>query len=142
MGIVLDASATLAWLIERINPVEARLADEVLVRLENDDAVVPALWYSEVANGLVVSERRGIVDAGKSASFMAKVNRLRITEDSLRPVHTQGTVLGVARTYGLTAYDACYLELVLRTGRVLATFDGKLAQAARVAGGRVLGDPD
>jgi predicted nucleic acid-binding protein len=50
-------------------------------------------------------------------------------------------VLTLARAYELTGYDATYLELVLRTGRTLATFDRKLAEAARTAGVRVFGDP-
>jgi predicted nucleic acid-binding protein len=46
----------------------------------------------------------------------------------------------LARVYKLTCYDATYLELVLRTHRVLATFDRQLAEAVREAGGRVFGD--
>jgi len=46
----------------------------------------------------------------------------------------------LARAYQLTGYDATYLELVLRSGGVLATFDRQLAEAARKAGGRVFGD--
>jgi predicted nucleic acid-binding protein len=49
--------------------------------------------------------------------------------------------LTLARAYQLTGYDATYLELVLRVGGVLATFDRQLADAVRKAGGRVLGDP-
>ncbi|MCO6441660.1 MAG: type II toxin-antitoxin system VapC family toxin [Nitrococcus mobilis] len=49
-------------------------------------------------------------------------------------------VLALAREHGLTAYDATYLELALRVGAVLATFDGKLADAMRRAGGTVFGD--
>jgi predicted nucleic acid-binding protein len=50
------------------------------------------------------------------------------------------TVLTLARAYRLTGYDATYLELVMRTGRPLATFDRQLAAAVRQAGGRVFGD--
>jgi predicted nucleic acid-binding protein len=42
----------------------------------------------------------------------------------------------------LTGYDATYLELVLRTGCALVTFDRQLADATRKAGGRVFGDPE
>jgi predicted nucleic acid-binding protein len=48
--------------------------------------------------------------------------------------------LTLARAYNLTSYDATYLELVLRTGGKLATFDGHLANAVRKAGARVFGD--
>jgi predicted nucleic acid-binding protein len=68
------------------------------------------------------------------------VNALPIVEDSAPPSATQAASLSLARAYKLTAYDAVYLELVLRTGRELATFDPKLAEAARASGGRVFGD--
>jgi predicted nucleic acid-binding protein len=42
--------------------------------------------------------------------------------------------------YRLTSYDAAYLELALRTGSPLATFEGQLADAMRAAGGRLFGD--
>lgn len=56
------------------------------------------------------------------------------------PVMRCDLVLALAREHGLTAYDATYLELALRVGAVLATFDGKLADAMRRAGGTVFGD--
>jgi predicted nucleic acid-binding protein len=46
----------------------------------------------------------------------------------------------LGRVFKLTAYDATYLELAMRTGGVLATFDKKLAEVARTAGVRVFGD--
>jgi predicted nucleic acid-binding protein len=141
MGLVLDASATLAWLIRRVDPIEDQLADEVLRHLQPSDAVVPALWFAEVANGILVAERRGGVGIATSATFLGMVSTLPIMEDTTRPSAVQGTVLTLARAHKLTVYDAIYLELVLRTGRTLATFDRKLAGAARSAGVRVFGDP-
>jgi predicted nucleic acid-binding protein len=140
MGLVLDASVALAWLVDRVDPAEARLADEVLRAIQSRDAVVPALWFSEVANGVLVAERRGGVANSSSASFMGMVYALPIVEDSTRPSSVQATVLTLARAYQLTGYDATYLELVLRTGGTLATFDRELAKAVRLAGGRVFGD--
>jgi predicted nucleic acid-binding protein len=141
MGLVLDASATLAWLIRRADAAEDYLADEVLRYLRAQEAVVPALWFHEVANGLLVAERRGGIGNSRSAPFLAMVNLLPIVEDAVRPVAIQSTVLTLARAYKLTGYDATYLELVLRTGRMLATFDRQLADAVRLAGGRIFGDP-
>jgi predicted nucleic acid-binding protein len=48
--------------------------------------------------------------------------------------------LSLARSHALTAYDASYLELALRLGAGLATFDRKLAVAARSVGVPVFGD--
>lgn len=69
------------------------------------------------------------------------INALPVVEDATRPSAVQPTVLMLARAYKLTAYDATYLELVLRTGSALATFDRQLANAVHQAGGRVFGDP-
>jgi predicted nucleic acid-binding protein len=141
MELVLDASATLAWLVSRVDKAEAQLADEVLRHLQNQAAIVPALWFPEVANGVLMAERRGGIGNATSAAFMNLVNVLPILEDATRPSAVQATVLMLARAYKLTSYDATYLELVQRTGRVLATFDRQLAEAVRKAGGQVFGDP-
>jgi len=140
MALVLDASATLAWLVRRLDPAEERLADEVLGCIQARDALAPALWFPEVANGVLVAERRAGTSADSSTSFLALVDTLPILEDTMRPAATQARVLSLARAYDLTGYDATYLELVLRTGRELATFDRLLADVVRKAGGRVFGD--
>ena len=139
--LVLDASATLAWLIRRINTDEDLLADEALRQIQIGGAMVPALWFPEVANGVLVAERRGGVSLASTASFLGFVEALPIDQDKVQPSSVFTTVLLLARTYGLTSYDAVYLELVLRARGTLATFDGQLAEAVRKAGGRVFGDP-
>lgn len=138
---VLDASTTLAWLVRRVNADEDRLADKALRRIQGGGAIVPALWFPEVANGVLVAERRGGVAHATSASFMGLVEALPIDQDKMQPASLFANVLSLARSYGLTSYDAVYLELVLRTSGTLATFDGQLAEAVRSAGGKVFGDP-
>jgi len=127
--------------VRRVNPEEDRLADEALQRIQKDGVVVPALWFLEVANGILVSQRRGGVSIATSASFIGLVEALPIDQDKVQPWSVFATVLFLGRSFELTSYDAVYLELVLRIGGTLATFDGQLAEAVRKAGGRVLGDP-
>jgi predicted nucleic acid-binding protein len=140
MGILLDASVTLAWLVERIDAIEVRLANEVLRRIQAEDAIVPSLWFPEVSNGILVAERVGGVTPAQSVRFLGMVDTLPIEEDQTQSALVQATALMLARAYGLTAYDATYLELALRTRSTLATFDRQLASATRKAGGRVFGD--
>jgi predicted nucleic acid-binding protein len=140
MELVLDASATLAWLVRRLDPNEAQLADDLLSQIEKSNVLVPTLWFSEVANGVLVAERRGGISSSTSAGFLKLLEALPILEDAMSPSAAQPTVLILARAYKLTACDATYLELVLRTGATLATFDRQLAEAARSAGARVFGD--
>lgn len=141
MGLVLDASATLAWLIKRVDAAENQRSIEILKSLPTRGTVVPALWFPEVANGILVAERRGGISQLTTATFLEMVNALPITADTMRPSAAQATVLSLARIYRLTSYDATYLELTLRTGAELATFDRQLVDAVRKAGGRVFGDP-
>jgi predicted nucleic acid-binding protein len=141
MGLVLDASAVLAWFVQRSDRREAVMAEEILANVERDEAVVPAMWFVEVVNGLLVAERLRRTSSSKAAQFLAELAALPVAEDRVRPSVSQGEILALSRRHGLTAYDAVYMELTLRTGRALATFDKQLAKAIRKAGGRVFGDP-
>lgn len=140
MGLVLDASSVLAWFVQRMDRREAAMAEEILASVERDEAVVPALWFTEVVNGLLVAERLRRNGPSKAPQFLAELAALPIEEDRVRPSVTQGEVLALSRRHGLSAYDAVYMELSLRTGGALATFDKQLAKALRKAGGRVFGD--
>jgi predicted nucleic acid-binding protein len=137
---VLDASMALAWLFPRLDPSEYALADRALDELNYEEFVVPAIWYSEVSNAILRGERKGLISSSQSASFLAELALADIETDSDPPKLRQPVILALARSHALTAYDASYLELALRTGAILATFDHKLAEAARKAGGRVFGD--
>jgi predicted nucleic acid-binding protein len=130
----------LAWLIARADKIESALANEAFGEVSANGAVVPALWYSEVANTLLVFERAQRLTEQDSVRYLADIALLSITQDDLPCASTQPRVLEVGRRHKLTAYDAIYLELVLRTGGELATFDRQLAEAARLAGVRVFGD--
>lgn len=137
---VLDASMTLAWLFPRQDAAEAALAERALDELDSEEFLVPAIWYGEVANAILRGERKGVVTPAQAASFLAELDLADIETETDSPKLRQSVVLALARSYGLTAYDAMYLELALRRGVPLATFDQKLAEAARKAGGRVFGD--
>lgn len=141
MSIVLDASMALAWLIERVDPAEAALARKAFNKVSASGAQVPALWYAEVANTLLVFERAKRLKEQASLSYLADLALLTITQDDLSPASRQPRVLDLGRMHSLSAYDATYLELAMRRATILATFDRKLAAAARTAGVRVFGDP-
>ena len=140
MSLVLDASTALAWCIARTDPNEAGLAQQTLANVQLTGACAPALWYAEVANTLLVFERAKRFSQSDSACFLSDLSRLAITPDETPMARLQPQILAAARTYQLTAYDATYLELALRKGTALATFDRKLAEAFRKAGGCVFGD--
>ncbi|MGH9598749.1 MAG: type II toxin-antitoxin system VapC family toxin [Terracidiphilus sp.] len=141
MTLVLDASMALAWLIKRKDPVEAQLAVEGLDIVRASGAEVPALWFPEIANALLVAERQRVVTAQDSASYLDGLSNWEIVQDEAPPALFLNEVLSLSRTYKLTAYDATYLELAMRNSVALATFDRPLATASRAAGVRVFGDP-
>jgi predicted nucleic acid-binding protein len=140
LNLVLDASMTLAWQLKRVDPVEILLAEKVLAELPSYQAIVPALWYSEVANTLLRGERQGVISSKQTAYFLGELALMEIEADEISPRSRQSAVLELARSHGLTAYDATYLELAMRRVATLATFDRKLTEAARAAGVRVFDD--
>ena len=137
---VLDASMALAWLFPRQDTAEAALADQALDELDSEEFLVPTIWYGEMANAILRGERKGLVTASQTAAFLAELDLADIETETDSPKLRQSVVLALARSHGLTAYDAMYLELALRRAAPLATFDQKLAEAMRKAGGRVFGD--
>ncbi len=140
MSIVLDASMALAWLIERADPAEASLARQAFDEVNANGARVPALWYSEVANTLLVFERAKRLTEQVSAIYLSDLALMTITLDDLSPELRLTRILDLGRMHKLTAYDATYLELAMRRAATLATFDRKLTDAARAAGVLVFGD--
>ena len=140
MSIILDASMALAWLIERADRTEAALAQRAFAEVSASGARVPALWYWEVANTLLVFERAKRLTEQLSASYLSDLSLMAISLDDLSPALRQTRVLDLGRMHKLTAYDATYLELAMRRAATLATFDRKLADAARAAGVRIFGN--
>lgn len=126
-GLVLDASAVLAWCFEdEAGPDTDALIDRVAVA----GALVPALWPLEVANALVVAERRGRITCGDSLAFIAMIEELPITVDAGTAARAFHETIALARDHALSSYDAAYLELAIRARLPLATGDGSLRQAA------------
>jgi predicted nucleic acid-binding protein len=139
--ITLDASMALAWHLKRVDTKEAAVAELAFDSVRAYGATVPGLWYPEVANGLLIAERRRIRTVQETTTFESDLALLEITMDSTSPRSVQPWVISLSRSSQLTAYDATYLELALRTTSTLATFDQKLAEAARSAGVPIFGDP-
>ncbi len=133
MGVfVPDASATLAWCFE---DETSDWTEALLARLKaGDTAVVPQHWPMEVANAFLMAMRGGRISKDKTVRFFGDLLALPIRIDSASTETTFGQVFAYAEQYGLTVYDAAYLELAVREGFALATLDNDLRNAARAAG--------
>ncbi len=132
---VLDASVALAWLFRE----QADTGTELLLdQLRSHGARVPTVWWLEIANVLLVSERRGRTTPADAARFVALLRRLPVTVDPTTPERAAFGVLDLARSHRLSSYDAAYLDLALREGLPLATRDNILRKAADALGIDVL----
>ncbi len=130
-GVVVDASVALAWCF----PDEAsEYADRVLVALNGQTLVVPAVWGLEIANALLTGERRKRLMRPEILRFVALLEGLSILQDGQSVRESVSNVLPLARDYGLSAYDAAYLELAIRHSVPLATLHRNLQKAAKRAG--------
>lgn len=131
MPFVLDCSVTMAWIFpDEANSVTNSLRDS----LATDSAIVPELWAVEVANVLAVATRRGRILQSDWPLLQNALGVLPINVD--RETHSRALVasLPLSFEYGLSVYDAVYLELARRTRLPLATLDNKLRSVCEKLG--------
>jgi predicted nucleic acid-binding protein len=128
MAFVLDASVTIVW---AMRDEEHAVAQFALHALDTERALVPAIWWYEVRNILLVSERRQRISVADSIQFVKDLGNFPIDLDE---VWTQAGLTELARLYSLSVYDAAYLELAIRKRIPLATLDKALRSAAEAAG--------
>lgn len=136
MSLVLDGSAALAWCFddEATSPVDA-----VMMQVAATGAVVPAIWRLEIANGLHSGMRRGRMTAEKRNAMLAALSDMDIRTDPETDRYAWTTTLRLVERFGLTVYDACYLELAQRLSLPLASLDKELRKAGQHAGLTLLG---
>jgi predicted nucleic acid-binding protein len=129
--LVIDASMALAWVFERQQPEDAQRASRLLSGCGSEPWWVPALWHLEVANALLVAERRGVIASHASDLFRARLQALPIETDATPLQDAAPRILSLARAQVLSSYDTSYLELAHRLGASLASFDRRLNEAAQ-----------
>jgi len=136
VSLVLDSSATLAWIFddETTDAIRA-VFDQVAVA----GAVVPSLWRLEVANSLTMAVRRHRVDDQFRQASLADLALLDIAIDQQTDSMAWLGTMRLADQFRLSLYDASYLELAIRRKLPLASLDQDLNAAALATGTRVLG---
>lgn len=129
---IVDASVALAWCFE---DEASNFTDGLLERLrQGDRIIVPAHWPTEILNGLLVAERRKRIKVGQAALLWEELSSLPIETEPPLAAKEAKTVLALSEKYGLTTYDAAYLELAHRRNLSLATLDSDLRKAAPLEG--------
>lgn len=133
--LVLDCSIVMAWCFED----EANeYTDSILETLSSSEALVPAIWQLEIANVLLVGERRKRLKEADTARFLELLRELPIATDAETWEHALRETLAIGREQGLSSYDASYLELAMRNGIPIATQDIALRKAAKNCGVSVI----
>ncbi len=125
---VLDTSVALAWFLDNpVSPLALQVKQALLVGAR---AVVPALWHLEMANGLVVGERRGILTSAGVIRSLRNFEQLTAQIETVSDFIPARQALSTARSFQLSAYDAVYLDTARNEGLPLATLDRSLRRAA------------
>ena len=95
-------------------------------------AVVPALWHLEMGNILSRALRAGRISQAALDESWQRLDAVGLHELPLQGNARHWTQR--ATDWGLTTYDACYLDTALAQRLSLATKDKQLADAARRIG--------
>jgi len=125
---VVDSSVVMSWCFK---DESNKYADIVLDSLQKAAALVPPVWPLEVANVLLVAERRKRLSESDSVRFVTLLNQLPITVEAGQSEKIMLEILALAREHGLSSYDASYLDLAMRKGLPIATLDKGLRVAAK-----------
>ena len=133
MSLVIDASILVAWFLDEKSDPRVETAFDTVAHVE---ARAPSLFYYEIRNALLVSERRNRITEAMSAAFLRDLGLLPIR---LAPAADGESLMALARERKLTVHDAAYLELARREALPLATLDRDLERAAIAEGVALFG---
>src|SRR5712691_1378633 len=129
---VLDASVAVAWCFE---DESTDFTEGVLDLLSaGTEVLTPAIWPLEVANALLIAERRKRITVAQVTALLRGIAGLPISVEPIQAGRAFEQILAVARQRNLTEYDAAYIELALRGALPLATLDGRLRRVAELVG--------
>jgi predicted nucleic acid-binding protein len=129
LSFVVDCSVAARWLL----PDEATsYTNAVFELLSKQDAVVPVLFIPEFTNVFLKLTRQKKLARKAALGAVRRFAALGLEIDRNMPDPER--IFTLADHYGLSAYDATYLELALRRGLPLACWDGGLKAAAEKAG--------
>jgi predicted nucleic acid-binding protein len=133
---VVDASVGFAWVYQdQATPETIKLLQDIAL---GETAVVPSLWFLEMANVLLVAQRRHRLTVGQRKATLEKLTAMQFTVDEEAARNAFGKISELAEKHGLTVYDATYLELALRRKLALASRDEALRSAAKRSGIKLL----
>lgn len=125
---MIDSSIAASWGLPDEDSFVARRA---LTIARGENVIVPSVFWHEVRNVFLVNERRDRLTSQDTEKGLALIMAVA-PADGGEAAHS--AILALARNHRLTAYDAAYVELAIRTNSKFATLDNRLASAARTEG--------
>ena len=132
MNYVLDSSFCGAFIM----PDEKSLkTTEFFERLSEDSALyVPALFWYEISNLFTSAVRRKRLNPPHIPGLLELLPQSKFNTDFSFGCEYAASVTVLATKYGLSSYDAAYLELGIRKKAIIGTLDGNLSEACAKAG--------
>jgi len=82
------------------------------------------IWPLEVANALLVAERRKRISVAQVTALLGRIVQLPVSVETSEPDRAFSQVLSVARQHQLTEYDAAYVELAREEAYLLQFVHG------------------
>lgn len=153
---VLDCSVTMSWFFSDEKNIYGDAVATYLGGMNEKNsesaasgqayAWVPSVWYLEVANVMLVAERKQRCTRADIVQWKNFLSGLPIFSNHLHHdfLSVRATdaspferVMSLGREQQISAYDASYLLLALEGNMPLATFDKKMEQAAQKLGIRL-----
>ena len=131
---VVDASYFLGAILSGFCNYEEKKAREYISKIikNNGQLYVPQLFWFEIGNVLTNSVRKkkdgsaGRLTQAQFLTIQHNIKELPIYTDPQPDSETQLRISNLALQENLTFYDASYLELSIRIGLPLKTFDKEL----------------
>jgi len=127
---ILDCSVYISWCLREETIKES---SKVLKSIIKNEIIVPSLWAYEVTNVLTISVRRYKLTVAETHSLINDIKLLPIEFDT-PTIEDISNIFNIANEQKLSAYDAAYIELALRTNTPIASFDKEVVKVSEKLG--------
>jgi predicted nucleic acid-binding protein len=101
---------------------------------EDDEVIVPVLWWQEMSTVLSASVGRERLKVSDVLEITRLLSAYRIITDVNYGDKYMEKTLGISRLYGISPANASYLELGLRKKGVIGTLSGELKNVCAKVG--------
>ena len=127
---IIDASLAMNWYLT--DEQDRQYSISVFAALGQREILVPSLWIYEIANVLLVAQRRSRISEERIQYVLETITDFNLCLDEIVP-ESALRLSRLALQHGLSVYDAAYLDLALRSCAPIATKDKALLKAMQAA---------